>query len=227
MAEGITTQPASVCSVLFPGDDAAEALGRSLQPPTGAVSSLSRSARRAFARDLSELAVGLVDLDLGQALVNGWQKHHELTAAARRTQQAPGQSRDRPPRHPQDRLAPRTHRRRARRRGPDRAQTAHNLPRYRIVASVPEGQLDAERRAGMVAEITKNVLDAEPEGRDRDAFRVWVFANEITEGTWGAAGQIFGLADIAGFVLGDHEAGRAHAKTRLSMARAEREAVFQ
>lgn len=90
MAEGITTQPASVCGVLFPGDDAAEALGRSLQPPTGAVSSLSRSARRAFARDLSELAVGLVDLDLVQALVNGWQKHHELTAAARRTQRAPG-----------------------------------------------------------------------------------------------------------------------------------------
>lgn len=99
-------------------------------------------------------------------------------------------------------------------------------PRYRIVASVPEGQLDNELRAGMVAEITQNVLDAEPDGRDRDPFRVWVFANQIPEGTWGGAGMVFGLADIAAFVLGDAEAGAAHAKSRLALAKAERDAIF-
>ena len=92
------------------------------------------------------------------------------------------------------------------------------LPRYRIVASVPQGQLDAERRAGMVAAVTQAVLDAEPDDRPRDPLRVWVFPQEITEGTWGAGGQIFGLADIVGYVLGDREAGARHAAKRLGRA---------
>lgn len=99
-------------------------------------------------------------------------------------------------------------------------------PRYRIVASVPEGQLDNERRAGMVAEITANVLDAEPEGRTRDPLRVWVFTHQVPEGTWGGAGQIVGLADIAGFVMGDATAGTAHARKRLAITKAERDAIF-
>ena len=103
---------------------------------------------------------------------------------------------------------------------------ADDQPRYRIVASVPEGQLDNERRRGMVAEITQNVLHAQPADREPDPFRVWVFANQIAEGSWGGAGQVFGLADIAGFVLDDAEAGTAHAKKRLAVTKAERDAVF-
>lgn len=100
-------------------------------------------------------------------------------------------------------------------------------PRYRIVASVPEGQLDARRRQGMVEAVTKAVLDAEPEDRSHDPSRVWVFPNSVPEGTWGGGGQIFGLADIATFVLdGDATAGQAHAKRRLAAAKAERDAVF-
>jgi phenylpyruvate tautomerase PptA (4-oxalocrotonate tautomerase family) len=99
-------------------------------------------------------------------------------------------------------------------------------PRYRFVVSVPEGQFDDERRAGMVAAVTEAVLDAEPPGRTRDATRVWVFANQVPDGTWGGAGQIFRLADIATLVTGDPDAGRAHAERRLALARAEREAVF-
>src|SRR5215204_3706374 len=34
-------------------------------------------------------------------------------------------------------------------------------PHYRIIASVPEGQFDSDRRRGMVAEVTEAVLDAE------------------------------------------------------------------
>jgi phenylpyruvate tautomerase PptA (4-oxalocrotonate tautomerase family) len=106
------------------------------------------------------------------------------------------------------------------------AGTRSELPRYRIIASVPEGQLDAQHRASMVQAVTEAVLDAEPDGRPRDAFRVWVFTNEIPEGTWGAGGHVFGLADIAGFVLNDAEAGRAHAKRRLAIAKADRNAVL-
>ena len=97
-------------------------------------------------------------------------------------------------------------------------------PVYRVVASVPEGQLDDERRAGMVAEVTANILDAEPAGRSRDPFRVWVLAGVVPEGTWG--GQVFRLADIAALVVGDASAGAAHAKRRLAIAKAERDAIF-
>jgi phenylpyruvate tautomerase PptA (4-oxalocrotonate tautomerase family) len=99
-------------------------------------------------------------------------------------------------------------------------------PRYRIVASVPEGQLDAERRNGMVSAITDAVLDAEPPGRRRDPTRVWVFTHQVPEGTWGGGGRVVGLADIAGFVLDDAEAGEAYAKRRLALAKAERDAIF-
>lgn len=92
-------------------------------------------------------------------------------------------------------------------------------PHYRVIASVPEGQYDDDRRSSMVAAVTEAVLDAEEGVRARDAMRVWVFANEIPEGTWGGNGQIHGLADITGFVLGDAERGRQYAKRRLAARR--------
>lgn len=94
--------------------------------------------------------------------------------------------------------------------------SATDQPRYRIIASTPEGQLDLERRAGLIAEVTELVLDAEPAGRDRDPFRVWVFSAVIPESTWGSGGQLFGLADITTFVVGDPAVGHAHAQRRLS-----------
>ncbi|MGH3633469.1 tautomerase family protein [Mycobacterium sp.] len=94
-------------------------------------------------------------------------------------------------------------------------------PRYRFVASVPEGQFDAERRTAMVREVTDAVLAAEDGAYPADPQRVWVFANEIPDGTWGAAGRIHTLADIVGYVTGDAEQGRAYAQRRL----AERQSV--
>jgi phenylpyruvate tautomerase PptA (4-oxalocrotonate tautomerase family) len=101
-----------------------------------------------------------------------------------------------------------------------------DLPRYRIVASVPEGQLDTKRRAGMVNAVTTAVLDAEPDSRPRDPSRVWVLMHEVPEGTWGGAGRVVGLADIVELISGDAEAARAHAKKRLAVAKAERDAIF-
>lgn len=93
-------------------------------------------------------------------------------------------------------------------------------PRYRFVASVPEGQFDDERRAAMVREVTDAVLAAEDGAYPADPQRVWVFANEIPDGTWGGGGRIHTLADIVGYVTGDAEAGRAYAERRLSARRA-------
>src|SRR5689334_12745820 len=76
-------------------------------------------------------------------------------------------------------------------------------PRYRIVATVPEGQFDEQRRESMVKEVTEAVLDAEGGAHPRDPMRVWVFPTELPDGTWGAAGRINTLADIAGLAMGD------------------------
>jgi phenylpyruvate tautomerase PptA (4-oxalocrotonate tautomerase family) len=92
-------------------------------------------------------------------------------------------------------------------------------PRYRFVASVPEGQYDAERRQSMVSDITEAVLDAEEGAHDRDPARVWVFTPEIPDGTWGALGRIVTLADIATFATGDPERGRQYAEERLASRR--------
>jgi phenylpyruvate tautomerase PptA (4-oxalocrotonate tautomerase family) len=89
-------------------------------------------------------------------------------------------------------------------------------PHYRVIASVPEGQFDDERRASMVAAVTDAILDAEDGRYHRDPLRIWVFANEIPDGTWGGGGRITRLADIAGFVLGDAGRGRAYAERRLA-----------
>src|SRR5947208_13895655 len=98
-------------------------------------------------------------------------------------------------------------------------------PRYRFVASVPEGQYDPERRQAMVSEITERVLDAEEGAFERDPSRIWVFTPEVPDGAWGAMGQVVTLADIAGFAMGDPERGRRYAEGRLGARRAPATAV--
>lgn len=93
-------------------------------------------------------------------------------------------------------------------------------PHYRIVAAVPEGQWDDERRAKLVAGVTEAILEAEEGRYSNDPMRVWVFPLEIPDGAWGGAGAIFRLADIAGVVMGDAEKGRAFAERRLAARRA-------
>jgi phenylpyruvate tautomerase PptA (4-oxalocrotonate tautomerase family) len=94
-------------------------------------------------------------------------------------------------------------------------------PRYRFVASVPEGQFTPERRQAIVEAITEAVLDAEEGARPRDPMRVWVFPTEIADGTWGGGGRVVTLADIAGLVMGDAEKGREYADRTLSERRRE------
>jgi len=98
-------------------------------------------------------------------------------------------------------------------------------PRYRFEPRVPEGQFDDERRQAMVEEITEAVLDAEDGAYERNPLRVWVFPEEIPDGSWGGGGRIFRLADIAGYVLGDQQKGREYAEKRLAGRRGAQLAV--
>ncbi|MDT5044904.1 MAG: hypothetical protein QOG75_757, partial [Mycobacterium sp.] len=72
-----------------------------------------------------------------------------------------------------------------------------------------------ERRAAIVREVTEAVLRAENNSHPHDPNRVWVFTNEIPDGTWGGAGRINRLADIVGYVVGDTDKGRAYAERVL------------
>lgn len=87
-------------------------------------------------------------------------------------------------------------------------------PLYRFIAQVPEGQYDDERRAAVTVAMTQALVRAEQGKWEDPEERIWVFTNEIPDGTWGARGKIFRLPDIAGFVFG--EPGRHAAEERLA-----------
>ncbi|WAC91193.1 hypothetical protein [Mycobacterium sp. Aquia_213] len=89
-------------------------------------------------------------------------------------------------------------------------------PHYKVIASVPQGQLDDARTASAFAAITNAILAAEDGRYDQDPLRIWVIGNEIPDGNWGAGGRVVRLADIAAAVLRDADKGREYAQQRLA-----------
>jgi phenylpyruvate tautomerase PptA (4-oxalocrotonate tautomerase family) len=72
-----------------------------------------------------------------------------------------------------------------------------NEPRYRVLVTIPEGSItEDERKAGLVEEITRDVLAVDGGEGDEAAFRVWVFIHEVPDGHWGGAGRVFRFRDI-------------------------------
>jgi phenylpyruvate tautomerase PptA (4-oxalocrotonate tautomerase family) len=62
-------------------------------------------------------------------------------------------------------------------------------PHAVIEVSVPDGALSERRKAGLVEEATKLVLEAT--GWDPEAsWRIWTLIRDVPEGNWGAGGQI-------------------------------------
>jgi phenylpyruvate tautomerase PptA (4-oxalocrotonate tautomerase family) len=98
-----------------------------------------------------------------------------------------------------------------------------DAPHYKVVASVPEGQFDEKARAGVIAEVTEAILDAENGAWPRDAGRIWVFPTDIPEGHWGGHGQATPLAVILARLTGDDiDHARSLAAERIAASRAER-----
>ncbi len=64
-----------------------------------------------------------------------------------------------------------------------------------LSVTVPGGAMSDRRKAGLVEEAAKLVLDAE--GGDGDQQRVWVHIHDIPDGKWGAVGQIIQFAHCA------------------------------
>src|SRR5262245_29747680 len=62
-------------------------------------------------------------------------------------------------------------------------------PHAVIEVSVPEGALSENRKAGLVEETTRVVLDAT--GWDpKTSWRVWTLIRDVPEGNWGAGGEV-------------------------------------
>lgn len=80
---------------------------------------------------------------------------------------------------------------------PEGAQTTaeDDEPRFLVEVTVPQGALSDRRRAGLVEEATKIVLEAAGLSQDH-AMRVWVLVNDQPEGTWGAGGAVVRFADL-------------------------------
>lgn len=99
MTTAITTQPISASAFLF-GDnkDSVKALAEALSDKgvvgsvSAALTNLSRAGRGALGSQIATVAHGLLDLDLGDLVVEGWRKFEDLTAAAKRTTAMPGSS---------------------------------------------------------------------------------------------------------------------------------------
>jgi hypothetical protein len=111
MTSAIATQPITATDFLFGGNqdnieltdlfgeqDSVGALAEAvyehdtLGSVGAALTKVSWAGRRAVGNQVATIAHGLLDLDLADLLVAGWCKFVDLTAAARRTLDAPGSS---------------------------------------------------------------------------------------------------------------------------------------
>ena len=80
------------------------------------------------------------------------------------------------------------------------AGRAIEAPYYRFLASVPEGQLDDRFIPEINRDILQAVVEAEGGKYPSPERRVWVFAYEVPDGTWGAGGRPLHLKSIIDYV---------------------------
>ncbi len=79
-----------------------------------------------------------------------------------------------------------------------------------VEVTVPQGALSERRRGGLVDEFTKLVASAAGL-EDEETFRVWVIVNEVTEGHWGASGQIVRFEQLREAAKAEREKAEAPA----------------
>lgn len=102
-----------------------------------------------------------------------------------------------------------------------------DAPHYRVIATVPEGQLNGrERKERLISEVTDAILHAEGADPQRDRDRVWVFPLEIPEGHWGSHGRVQGLESILTAAVGDSDKARDAAQRRVNSSRQEKTARY-
>jgi phenylpyruvate tautomerase PptA (4-oxalocrotonate tautomerase family) len=99
------------------------------------------------------------------------------------------------------------------------------VPHYKLICQVPEGQYDQQRRAAVTKAMIEALVEAEGGTWPDPEARVWVFTFEVPDGTWGGlGGRVITLPDIAEHIVGD--AGRCYGEERLSERRREQARVL-
>lgn len=94
-------------------------------------------------------------------------------------------------------------------------------PVYKFVVRIPEGQLDDVFIPAVNRDILSALTEAENGRWKHPELRLWVFVEEVKDGTWGAAGGVLHLRDIVDFVapgLGDVAVDRWENKQRAEAA---------
>jgi phenylpyruvate tautomerase PptA (4-oxalocrotonate tautomerase family) len=83
---------------------------------------------------------------------------------------------------------------------PDGAAEPHAV----VDITVPSGALSERRKAGLVEDITKNVLEATGWGAEAGV-RVWTLIHEVPDGNWGAAGQVVRFEQLVAAAKAERE----------------------
>jgi phenylpyruvate tautomerase PptA (4-oxalocrotonate tautomerase family) len=68
-------------------------------------------------------------------------------------------------------------------------------PHAVLEVTVPSGALSDRRKAGLVEDATKLILEATGWGPEAGV-RVWVMIRDVPDGNWGAAGQVVQFAQL-------------------------------
>jgi phenylpyruvate tautomerase PptA (4-oxalocrotonate tautomerase family) len=68
-------------------------------------------------------------------------------------------------------------------------------PHAIVDVTVPEGALSERRKAGIVEDATKLIVEATGWGPEAGV-RVWVMIRDVPDGNWGAAGQVVQFAQL-------------------------------
>ena len=79
-----------------------------------------------------------------------------------------------------------------------------------VEVTVPDGALSDRRKAGLVEEVTGDVLEATGWG-DEAALRVWVLIREVPDGNWGAGKQIIRFEQLRDAAKAEREKAEAPA----------------
>jgi phenylpyruvate tautomerase PptA (4-oxalocrotonate tautomerase family) len=97
----------------------------------------------------------------------------------------------------------------------------HAKPIYRVIVTIPEGApgvfgpLAKQGREKLVKRVTAAVLDAEgSENTMVEAHRVWVQLRQITNGHWGAFGEVITVDELAAYGLKTDEPESKTARMR-------------
>jgi phenylpyruvate tautomerase PptA (4-oxalocrotonate tautomerase family) len=83
-------------------------------------------------------------------------------------------------------------------------------PTFKLDVTTPEGALSDRRRAELVAAATKLISDAAGIAEDDTLQRVWVLMHEVTDGQWGAGGEVIRFEKLRELARAEQEvaAGR-------------------